>query len=506
MYASPSAVISAPHREFLRVKLSTILYAIIPFALCSVAVAIRSRGFLESDGGTHFLMARHAFEQPAYFVDVWGRPLCTGLFAVPAKVAGLVGVRMASLCMAIGCGLVALRIATIQQYQWPALALIFTLGQPLVFFHSFSELTELPFALVIGLAFLGYCQRRWWLMAVFAAISPLGRPEGFGFLLLAAIALVLHRQWKWLVILPVGLVGWSLAGHLLTGPADAPWWRWIADHWPYEARSEYPSGSLFHFVMVLPVLVAPFAMPALFVGISKNVGTILDPRRLVSDHAARVDWLIAALPLGILLIHSVLFRLGRFSSNGSLRYLLIVAPFWGLLCARGWATIFQRFQWKQPLSWAALAIVMPGVVNWVYPFMPIKQSQSWAEAEQVVRWYRQSPERQKYPRIMSNHPGVYFYTGDGLWDRSKVEPWTGETIDHPPAGVILLWDPEFCVRNSDARLVAPLARVLKAGWIDDSGAEDAALGEARKPGTNDKLLGSQQLDPQQWHIFISPRK
>jgi hypothetical protein len=492
-----SAIASANRPGEYRARSSTIFFAIFPFALCSLAVAIRSRGFLESDGGTHFLMARHAFEQPAYFVDVWGRPLCTGLFALPAKVGGLVGVRFASLCMAIGCGLVAMRIAIVQRYPWPALALIFTLGQPLVFFHSFSELTELPFALLIGLAFLAYCEKRWWLMAVFAAIAPLGRPEGFGFLLLAGIALVAHRQWKWLLILPLGLIAWSIAGHSLTGPADAPWWRWIADHWPYEAKSEYPSGSIFHFMMVLPVLVAPFALPALFVGIAVNLARNSKVSTLVSDHAARADWLIAIIPLGILLVHSVLFRFGRFSSNGSLRYLLIVAPFWGLLCARGWASIFERFHWKQVQSWAALAIVAPCFVNWVYPFMPIKQSSSWAEAERVVRWYQKSPTHIQYPRIMTNHPGIYFYTGYGLWDRRHVEPWTGDAIDHPPARVILLWDPEFCVRNSDARLVAPLSRVLAAGWIDDPRAELGAVG-------NDVRKTNAPLDPERWHIFLSP--
>ena len=62
------------------------------------------------------------------------------------------------------------------------------LAQPLLFLHSFSELTELPFAALIGLSFLAYQRRQFLLMAVLVAISPLSRPEGFGFLLLAAAA------------------------------------------------------------------------------------------------------------------------------------------------------------------------------------------------------------------------------------------------------------------------------------------------------------------------------
>jgi len=166
----------------------TYFIAILAFAICSIAAAVRSRGFIESDGATHYVFARHAFEQPIFFVDIWGRPLCTALFAVPASVGGLIAVRMTSLLAAIGCALVAAEIARGQGYPRPVLALIFTLGQPLLFLHSFSELTELPFALVLGLAFIGYQRRRWWAMAILAGIAPLGRPEGFVFLLLAAVA------------------------------------------------------------------------------------------------------------------------------------------------------------------------------------------------------------------------------------------------------------------------------------------------------------------------------
>src|ERR1700687_4030040 len=131
----------------------TAVLAISAFAVCSIAAAVRSRGFIESDGATHYLFARHAFEQPIYFLDIWGRPLCTALFAAPAWFRGLLGVRLTSLVLGIAWALISAAIARGQGYRWPVLALIFTLGQPLLFLHSFSELTELPFALVVGLAF-----------------------------------------------------------------------------------------------------------------------------------------------------------------------------------------------------------------------------------------------------------------------------------------------------------------------------------------------------------------
>ena len=54
------------------------------FSVCSLACAILSDGFLTADALTHYLYAKYALWEPALLVDMWGRPLVTGLFAVPA--------------------------------------------------------------------------------------------------------------------------------------------------------------------------------------------------------------------------------------------------------------------------------------------------------------------------------------------------------------------------------------------------------------------------------------
>jgi hypothetical protein len=473
--------------------LRTALFAISAFAACSVAAAVRSRGFIESDGATHFIFARHAFEQPIYFIDIWGRPLCTALFSIPAHFGGLIAVRITSMLTAVAAAVIAAAIARGQGIRPPVLALIFTLGQPLLFLHSFSELTELPFAVVIGLAFLSYQRRRFWLMAIFAAIAPLGRPEGFVFLLLAAFALLAHRKFLAAAILPLGLIAWSFVGHALTDPPDRPWWHWLFDHWPYEARSAYPPGPLLYFVAVLPMVVGPFALPAVIVGCIQSL-KVTYPLSNLKNHKACVTAFLAAIPLGILVGHSILHWLGGFSSSGAPRYLLIVAPLWGCLAARGWEWAFNEFHWRRPVSWAALAVVIPGLVNYCWRVLPVQQTNSWAQAEQVVGWYEHSPLRKDYPRLMSNHPAVFFYFNASPWDESRVQPWNPTALDHPPPGILMIWDPEFCVRNSDPRLVAPLDRLARAGWIDDSHSAWATGVNGPDPIRDPSLC---------WHILLS---
>src|SRR6059058_902608 len=130
-------------RDCLPIVLATMI-----FAALSLTAAVASPGFLEADACTHYQYARFALGEPHYLVNVWGRPFATALYAIPAVLGGRIAVRLTSLACALLIALGAYRIARRLGYRWPALAFVFTLCQPLLFLHSFSELTELPFALL----------------------------------------------------------------------------------------------------------------------------------------------------------------------------------------------------------------------------------------------------------------------------------------------------------------------------------------------------------------------
>ncbi|WP_428938751.1 hypothetical protein [Fontivita pretiosa] len=424
------------------------------FAALSVAAAVSSEGFLEADACTHYLYARFAWEQPHYFVNVWGRPICTGIYAVPALLGGRLGVRLMSCAIAIACALVAYRIAVNQRYRWPVLALIFTLAQPLVFLHSFSELTELPFSLLVGLAFWAYQRRRWPAMALLAGLMPLGRPEGFGFILLAAAALMAHRRWWWLLILPIPLILWNHAGWLLYGK-PGPWWRWLADNWPYAGQSLYESGTVFRFVLFLPAIVSPIVFPATCVGITRS---------LMSRQ--REQTLIAAIPLLILLVHSVLYAAGRLASSGEIRYMLVVAPLWGLLSACGWQWVFERFNWRRPVLFAGIAALAPILANVYYKVVPVVLDEDWHRARRAVLWYQHCGIAADFPRIATAHQAIYYFM-DMVGTSPRALEWRRELMaDSSTPGVIVIYDPMYSIYNSDANRKVTLEDLRAAGWID----------------------------------------
>jgi hypothetical protein len=480
-----------PKREWLPLGLATIV-----FAALSLTAAIQSEGFLEADACTHYQYAKFALAEPHYLVNVWGRPFVTALYAIPATLAGRIGVRITSLCCALIISTIAWQLARDQKYRWPALAFIFTLAQPLLFLHSFSELTELPFAVLLALAFCAYRREQWLLMAILIGLTPTARPEGFGFLMLAAVALVLHRRPWWILILPIPLLLWDYAGWRLYGrpvysdgltqalPESLRWLTWLRHEWPYQPESLYARGRLYHFAGLLPAVVSPLLFPFVFIGIRQSVRRLW-PR----DHTERCQMLIAAIPLMILVGHSVLYWLGKMASNGELRYMIIVAPFWGLLAAKGWEWTFARLHWRHVYIPAAIVALLPIFVNASYQVIPIHLSGDGVKAREVAKWYREDHVSIDYPRITSSNPEVTYFMGVSHTDGGWVREWRRDLLLKPHPGTLLVWDPVYAQFNSDANRVISLAEIRDAGWVE-------------LPDVADAFNPISSGEP--WHFFVSP--
>ena len=433
------------------------------FAVLSLLCAWLSDGFVAADACTHYLFAKYAFSDPVNFVDVWGRPLCTLIDAFPAQL-GLFAVRATHVAIAIACALVARTIARNQSLPRPGLALLFTIGAPLFFLFSFSEMTELPFALVLGLAFICYQREKWVLFALLAGLLPTARPEGFGFIFLAAIALLYHRRLISLLPLIAPLLLWDIAGWLLTD-RTVPWYAWLIHAWPWSEQGLYGSGSIFTFVGVLPVVVPPLILPATLIGVK----TTLSPRAPNPTRHARIcQLLIAAIPLSILIAHSVLRWLGKFGTFGEARYLLICAPFWGVLSAAGFEWISQRLNFRRPWRIATVAALVPALLNFVSPVMPLHLPPDWQTASRFADIYRANPLREAYPRVVAAHPAIPYFLGTDPNGNARNNAFTGAVIKQPPPGALLVWDPVYCTTNAIAENAAAPDQLRAAGWIKDT--------------------------------------
>jgi len=252
--------------------------AALGFVLLAIIGAVGYRGFIEGDATNHYLIARFAVDRPANFVNVWGRPLTTLLYALPAQVgrgsddirAGVLATRGLSIGLALLVAWVTYRLARGQGLRSPGMAVVFVFAQPIFYVHAFSEMTEIPFAVVLALAFWAFASGRWLWMSLLVGLLPLGRPEGFGFILMGAAALVWYRRWYWLPVLMIPFLAWNDAGwaitHSETSDANVPWYLWVKANWPYSASSAYGNGALWDLPMRVPLVVGTIVFPLTCVG------------------------------------------------------------------------------------------------------------------------------------------------------------------------------------------------------------------------------------------------
>lgn len=503
------------------------------FSALSLYCATQNQAFLEADGCTHYMLSRFAFQRATNVLNVWGRPLCTAIYAIPAATGGVLAVRATSLLMAIACGLVACRIAKNQGLRMPTLAALLLFSQPLFFCHSWSELTEIPFALVMILAFWAYQARRFLVMTILVALLPMGRPEGIGLVLLTALALLCHRRWYYIAIFPIPILLWSYLGWLDEGGPGYPWYSWLHKNWPYAPQSAYGRGPWYHFIMLLPVLVSPMMFPMLLVGFwrgmkvavgkrhgdteaRRNEGNDKDKNKggtswlgrvaILNDHRARCEFIIFALPLGILLVHSYLWWQGKMASNGELRYLLCVAPLWALVTARGWEWIWTRYRLPGPFLLVGIFAMSPIIANYYYRVIPLGANTADETGRVASEWYRGSEAlRKDFPRITASPPSIYYFLDVNQDDQSKNVRWKRSHIEALPSGVVLFWDPTYGTSNSDRQLIIDKGEIEKLGWkwignvacgkdwIDIYLSPKTAGGEASDPSRYAKPPGTVKL-------------
>ena len=186
--------------------------ALVFMAVIGVLLIFLFPGSPEQDGDYHFLMARTAWVDRFYFVDVWGRPLFTTLFA-PAAWLGFIPARFFALAISVAAAWQTYRLACDLRMSRAWLVIPFLLGQQ-TFFELYSNLfTEPLFALILVVALRCHISGRIKSGMLVASLLPLARPEGVFLCLFWGL---------WVVILPQDVLR-PVVWNSRLRPRLAPW-------------------------------------------------------------------------------------------------------------------------------------------------------------------------------------------------------------------------------------------------------------------------------------------
>jgi hypothetical protein len=282
--------------------------------------------------------------------------------------------------------------------------------------------------------------------------------------------LIAHRRFAWLIVLAVPFLIWNYAGWWLTRPAvgesATPWYLWVRANWPYSATSAYGHGALWDLPMRLPLVVGILVFPFTCIGIV--LGLREHPLKRSADSLHLAFW-NAALPLLILIGHTILWWRGWMGSNGAARYLVICTPMWALLTARGWEWAMARRPVRHSQGIAVACAILPLLITFTgisYPNIPIGPVAADKISERIAQWWQSNPDiRRRYPRILSSLPTLSFNLD---LDLNLPEHWaeTGKSgIRKGTPGTLLIWDPILGTTNADQNLCLTLEEIRAAGWV-----------------------------------------
>src|SRR5439155_22221977 len=96
--------------------------------------------------------------------------------------------------------------------------------------------------------------------------------------------------------------------------------------------------------------------------------------------------------------------------------------------------IFERLNWSGVLRYAALAAIIPGLMNLNYRVLPLIWQPDWREAQRVANWYEASELIHRFPRVMASHPGTYFFLGISPTNSERTLYWDKENLRRRPPG------------------------------------------------------------------------
>ena len=436
--------------------------AVVFMAVIGVLLIFLFPGSPEQDSDYHFLMARTAWVDHYYFVDVWGRPLFTTLFA-PVALLGFVPARFLALAVSVAAAWQTYRLACDLRMSRAWLVIPFLLGQ-LTFFELYSNLfTEPLFALILVVALRCHISGRIKSGMLVASLLPLARPEGvfvclfWGLWMLSAGSArergvrrgaensreeAQKTQNKEVVRLPVywrvvnrlgstiilasGVVIWWFAALLITGDP-----LFILHDWPATWHTDmYGHGTFLSYALRSPE----------FAGVILIVPFILG---LIRGFRSWSFSLITSVFLVLFLLHSVFVKYGLFGEAGFPRYMVSVAPAIAVLTLEGWNTIFT-VKILRPF------VIVAGWVVVIFSILPgfyYLDAMGWARDDVAIdemanRLQKESPSL----------PGLIWSNGRMcivLKRNLKDSPPAGDreklfaVLEKAPAGTIVFWDSEI---------------------------------------------------------------
>jgi hypothetical protein len=282
--------------------------------------------FDKADGLWHFMLARYSFENPAFLLDLWGKPVFTGLAAAFAQF-GFKGVHFLQLIYVIISCISVYRIALRYNLSSKILIPVLIAFSPVFLPLILSSMTEILFGTIIILGAALVIENRYVAAAIVISFAPYSRQEGFMIILIFFWVYMLHKELRKSLLLLTGTLFFVIVGGIVHKDL-----LWLIHQHPYSDASMYGHGELLHYVnaadeifgTTASILGLLGALISLFVGI-KHFRQQIIPSQESKLQSARF-YLLTIIPVLFFCIHSFVWYKGWSGSLGLHRIMACIIP------------------------------------------------------------------------------------------------------------------------------------------------------------------------------------
>lgn len=432
-------MISLNYTNFKESKIA-LLASIVFFLLC-LFIAFSFEGTGDSgDSVSHFLYAQYAFKHPENFFYQWAKPFFV-LFAAPFAQFGFVGIKIFNCLNASFTLYFTYKIAKKLEIPNAWLVLLILATCSMYFTLIFSGLTEHFSALLLVIAIHFFLNEKYVPATVIISFLPFIRSEGLLIIGITALYLISKKAYKYLLLLPVGHIIYSVAGYSIHKDL-----LWVFNKISYISLSAYGNGAWYHFVDQLYYSTGLPQYILFFVGIIYFFTFVF--KRTPPQYKDKI-WLIYGYFLVLIIAHSLFWYLGIFNSYGLARVMNTVMPMFSIIVLLGFNYLTNSIQnvlikkWTERLLITTF-IVMPFTRNPAAIFFPrdfIKQPDQvlLSEAAPYINEYFKD-----YCVFYSN-PCVCFYFKIDPFDSNQSQMLYKINEASIPKKSILIWDNLFSV-------------------------------------------------------------
>lgn len=305
----------------------------------------------DDDCPNRYYHTLEAWTNPNHLISMWNRPLWVWLFFFPAKLGTFI-VPIIMSFISVLAGYYCYKSAIKLDLKYPLLAGVFLLLQPYFMGVGRDAMTEPLAACIIVAGVYLYLSKRYLPFVLIGSLLPLARAELVILLGLWAVGLIIHKQWKYIPLLGLGVLLWSLLALVIKGD-----FFYILNETLFKETGEnrYGNSEFTTYLSRYFYVIGPVVFYYFIIGL------------LASIKLKRIDLMVfTQFVVGFAIYTLFAWKINLGHSAAFLRNLIPLSPLVAIIALVGFNYLIDVIQTKEQRVLASVLAILPMVLTAVF--------------------------------------------------------------------------------------------------------------------------------------------